>query len=129
MGSVGTGEILVILLVVLIVFGPERLPELSRKAGQLLARVRQMTRSLSDSLDTDYRDVVAPIKDLKDEYDSTMTELKGVASTVSGLSTNLSDPVGDGAPDEPGESGSDAVIVPDDEAPGGDDPPAAEGES
>jgi sec-independent protein translocase protein TatB len=136
MGSVGTGEILVILLVVLIVFGPERLPELARKAGQMLGKVRQMTQSLTDSLDTDYQDVVAPIKDLKSEYDSTMTELKGVAATVSGLSTSLSDPTGDATPDGsdeavPDETGStaDESVHDDSESDPGDDPPPDEGTS
>jgi sec-independent protein translocase protein TatB len=136
MGSVGTGEILVILLVVLIVFGPERLPELARKAGQLLGKVRQMTQSLTDSLDTDYQDVVAPIKDLKSEYDSTMTELKGVATTVSGLSTSLSDPRGDATPDGsdeavPDETGSNAdePVYDDIESVPDDDPPPDEGTS
>ena len=47
MGSLGTGEILVIVLVALIVFGPERLPEITRKAGEWLAKAREMTRSVT----------------------------------------------------------------------------------
>ena len=89
MGSLGTGEIIVIVLVVLLVFGPERLPEITRKAGQLLARAREMSKSVTDSFDDEYKDVIAPIKDLKSEYDSTMSELKGAAASVGDLSVDI----------------------------------------
>jgi len=89
MGSLGTGEILVIVLVALIVFGPERLPEITRKAGELLAQARQMSRSVTDSIDGEYKEVVAPIKDLKAEYDSTMSDFKSVASSVTDLGVDL----------------------------------------
>lgn len=42
MGSIGAPEILVILLVALLVLGPERLPEAARTAGRVLAEVRRM---------------------------------------------------------------------------------------
>ncbi len=89
MGSLGTGEILVIVLVALIVFGPERLPEITRKAGELLAQARQMSKSVTDSLDSEYKDVVAPIQDLKAEYDSAMTDLKTAVSSVPDISVEL----------------------------------------
>jgi sec-independent protein translocase protein TatB len=90
MGSLGTGEILVIILVAIIVFGPQRLPEISRKAGELLAKARQMAHSLADSVDSEYGDITTPIKDLKSEYDATVADIKGVASsTVSNLSVEM----------------------------------------
>lgn len=82
MGSVGTGEILLIVLVVLIVFGPKRLPEITRKAGEWMAKIREMTRSVTDTLDAEYGDITTPIKDLKGEYDATMGDMKGIASSV-----------------------------------------------
>ena len=44
MGSLGFGEILVIVFVALIVFGPQRLPEITKKAGQMVAKAREMSR-------------------------------------------------------------------------------------
>ncbi len=43
MGSIGAPEILVILLVALLVLGPERLPDAARKAGRVMAEVRRMS--------------------------------------------------------------------------------------
>jgi Tat protein translocase TatB subunit len=41
MGSLGAPEILVILVVALLVLGPNRLPEAARQAGRALAEVRR----------------------------------------------------------------------------------------
>jgi sec-independent protein translocase protein TatB len=38
MFNVGIGEVFVILLVCLVVFGPERFPEMARQAGRLIGR-------------------------------------------------------------------------------------------
>ena len=89
MGSLGTGEIVVIVLVALIIFGPHRIPEISRKAGQLLAQAREMSRSITDSFGDELNDITAPIKDLKSEYDSTMGEMKSAASSVAGMSIEI----------------------------------------
>ncbi len=43
MGSFGFSEMAVVALVALLVFGPDRLPELARQAGKALARFRQET--------------------------------------------------------------------------------------
>jgi Tat protein translocase TatB subunit len=89
MGSLGTGELIVIAIVALVVFGPKRLPELARKAGELLAKARTATRSLTDSLDGDYGDLAAPLQTLKTEYDATVKEIKNIGTTVTGMGTTL----------------------------------------
>lgn len=90
MGSLGTGEILVIAVVALIVFGPKRLPELARKAGEMLAKTRDATKSVTSALDSEYDGITAPLQDLKNEYDSTVKGLKDAASTATGFSVDMS---------------------------------------
>jgi len=92
MGSLGTGEILLIALVALIVFGPKRLPELARKAGEMLAKTREATKSVTSALDSEYDGITAPLQDLKTEYDSTVKGLKDAASTATGFSVDMSAP-------------------------------------
>lgn len=82
MGSVGFGEIAVIALVALLVFGPERLPELSRKAGELLTKARVATKTFTDSIDAEFDDASAPIRSLQTEYEATKDELKSAAGAV-----------------------------------------------
>jgi len=91
MGSLGAGELIVIAIVAIVVFGPKRLPELARKASQLLRQAREATQTLTDALDTEYDGVTAPLKDLKAEYDETMQTIKKMAPTTSDLSVELTD--------------------------------------
>ncbi len=50
MGSIGAPEILVILVVALLVLGPDRLPEAARQAGRALAEVRKMSSGFQAEL-------------------------------------------------------------------------------
>jgi sec-independent protein translocase protein TatB len=59
------GEMIVILIVALVVLGPERLPEMARSAGKMLHKVRGMT----EGLQSEVKDVMddpsmQPIKEL-----------------------------------------------------------------
>jgi sec-independent protein translocase protein TatB len=48
--SVGGGEVLVILLVALIVLGPDKLPEAARKIGNVMAEVRRMSSGFQNEM-------------------------------------------------------------------------------
>jgi sec-independent protein translocase protein TatB len=60
--NVGLGEILMIVLVVLLLFGPERLPEMARQAGRFLGRLRLTTQDALDQLkeEADLKDLNLP---------------------------------------------------------------------
>lgn len=49
-GQVGWGEVLVLLVVGLFVFGPERLPKVARDAGRMLRQLRRMAQGVRDDL-------------------------------------------------------------------------------
>ena len=50
-GSLGLPEILFILLLALLVFGPKRLPEVGRKVGRALGEFRRATGDLKRTID------------------------------------------------------------------------------
>ena len=104
------GEIVVIVLVALIVFGPHRLPEITRKAGEWMGKAREMTKSVSDAIDVEYGDVTAPIKDLKGQYDATMKDVKGIASSVTSMSVE-SPVAGQPTAADGGQTADDAVVA------------------
>jgi sec-independent protein translocase protein TatA len=49
--SVGPAEILIILVVALVVFGPQRLPEVGRQVGSALRELRRMQDTVRGELD------------------------------------------------------------------------------
>jgi sec-independent protein translocase protein TatB len=56
--DVGLPEFLVLALVAIFIFGPDRLPEVARQAGRLMRQLRQMASAarnqLSDELGSDF---------------------------------------------------------------------------
>lgn len=79
-------EIATIALVILIVFGPHRLPEMARKTGNLIRKVRTMATDLRQEFEGEFQDVTQPLKDVSNE-------LKGVQQDMGGTLTSLSDEV------------------------------------
>jgi len=46
--DISGGELLVIMLVVFLVFGPEKMPEMARKAGRLMNQMKKATNDLTN---------------------------------------------------------------------------------
>ncbi len=50
MGNLGAPEIIILILVALFVFGPERLPEVAAEAGRTLRKIRSMVQGATADL-------------------------------------------------------------------------------
>jgi sec-independent protein translocase protein TatA len=61
-GSIGMPELLIILTIALIIFGPRKLPELGRSLGRSLSEFRRASNELRNTLDEEIR-----IEELKTE--------------------------------------------------------------
>ena len=55
MGSLGIGELLVIFVIALVVFGPRKLPELGRTLGRSLAEFKRASNELRSTLEEEIR--------------------------------------------------------------------------
>lgn len=70
MFDIGIGEIVVIAIVGLLVFGPEKLPRAAADAGRMLKQVRQMAatarQDLADSAGVDLSETIDTVKSLGD---------------------------------------------------------------
>jgi sec-independent protein translocase protein TatA len=55
LGSIGMSEMLVILVIALVVFGPRRLPELGRTLGKTLAEFKKATNDLQRTFEEEVR--------------------------------------------------------------------------
>lgn len=50
MFGVGLPELLVIVVVAIMIFGPDRIPEFARQAGRMIRQVRDFTRATRDDI-------------------------------------------------------------------------------
>ncbi|MDR4888243.1 twin-arginine translocase TatA/TatE family subunit [Bacillus sp. HNG] len=55
MGSLGFGSILLIVFAALLIFGPKKLPQLGRAAGNTLREFKNATKGLADDDDDDVK--------------------------------------------------------------------------
>ncbi|MEZ4505602.1 MAG: Sec-independent protein translocase protein TatB [Thermomicrobiales bacterium] len=85
MGFLGMGvqEIVIIAIVALIIFGPERLPELAGQAGKLLRDARRMTSDLQGEFE---REAGVNVRELRSQVDR---EIAGVKGELTGATNTL----------------------------------------
>jgi len=87
MGSLSFSEIVVIVLVILIVFGPNRLPDLARRAGEFMNKVKNASSSMTDALGVDYEETVEPLLSAKRDFDSIKEDLSKTVTTFGQAAT------------------------------------------
>ncbi len=61
MPNLGFPEIMIILVVALLVFGPKKLPDLGRSLGNGIREFRKGTQGLKDELEGSLKDTPAPL--------------------------------------------------------------------
>ena len=62
MGNLGFSELLFIMVIALLVFGPKRLPELGKTLGKGLAEFKRATSGLKDSIEQEIKNVAVEAK-------------------------------------------------------------------
>jgi TatA/E family protein of Tat protein translocase len=62
--GVGPLEIVVILVIALLVFGPDKLPEIGAKLGQSVRELRNLSREITQGVDTARQAVTGPVEEL-----------------------------------------------------------------
>lgn len=62
LGRLGFGELLLILVLALIVFGPKRLPDLARALGRSLREFQRAAQELESEVREAAREVAEPVK-------------------------------------------------------------------
>lgn len=80
--SFSFSELLTILLVIVIVFGPNRLPEMARRLGQWTSKARQSLETLRTEIGSEYKDVIDPLRDAREDIRGLRKELGDSARAV-----------------------------------------------
>ncbi len=84
--DVSGGELLIIMLVVFLVFGPEKMPEMARKAGRLMNQMKKATNDLT----REFKQETSVLKDeinmahskIDDQIESVRRELNSTKARV-----------------------------------------------
>jgi len=69
LSNIGIPGLVLILILALIIFGPKKLPELGRAAGQTLREFKKSTKELTE-------DITEPIDEMKKEVQKYTDDLK-----------------------------------------------------
>ena len=65
--NLGTGELLVVFVVALIVLGPTKLPDAARQAGRMIAELRRLSTGFQDEMRTAMQDPTPTLPPLPEE--------------------------------------------------------------
>lgn len=79
MFGIGVGELLVIAIVALVVFGPNRLPDIMRRGGKLFVQARRMSTDFRSSFDQMIREAEQEV--IKEEREQIQKLLDATVST------------------------------------------------
>lgn len=64
--NIGGTELILIIAIALIIFGPGKLPEVGRALGKTIREFRRSTREISEDLIRDVKDVKEEVKEVKE---------------------------------------------------------------
>lgn len=110
MGSFSFGEIFTILVIVLIVFGPKRLPEMARRIGQVMGRARAALQDFTNTVQQEYGEEASTMKGVVEEFDGMRRDIGSAMGAVTG-----GKPLAPKPPTEPpskeGRGGDEAAIT------------------
>jgi len=94
--GVSSAELVVIALVAILVFGPERVPEFFHRVGQLIRGLQATADDLWTSLQTELNEVTEPLREVE-------REIKKLGGQITSVETGTTDDVGDDTEDDGGE--------------------------
>lgn len=80
MFSLTPSELLTIAVVALIIFGPQRLPELARRAGKLVAYLKRIVADVRQEVEGELGDSAQSLKDVAADLDATGKSIKEAAT-------------------------------------------------
>jgi sec-independent protein translocase protein TatA len=80
-GPIGMSELIIILVIALLIFGPRKLPELGRSLGRTLTEFKRASSELQRTLDEEVR-----AEERKERYPATQTEQESAVAAADDMS-------------------------------------------
>lgn len=63
--KIGTGELIIILIIALFVIGPNKLPEVAKSFGKVVGSARKYLKDVTDEVKEEMKDVTGDLEELK----------------------------------------------------------------
>ena len=82
MGPIGWTEMVVIFFVALVVFGPEKLPDLAKTAAKGLREFKKATDGLKSNWEEHLRDVETPVSDIKKTFEEAKADVVEASAKI-----------------------------------------------
>jgi len=80
--GVGPLEIVVILVIALLVFGPEKLPEIGANLGKAVREMRNLSREITQGVDSARQAIEGPVEELSKPFKEANQAVKDVAAVA-----------------------------------------------
>ncbi|MBC7236055.1 MAG: twin-arginine translocase TatA/TatE family subunit [Chloroflexi bacterium] len=90
MFGIGTGEILLILIITMLVVGPERMVQLAGQMGRMLAKLRQET----DSMTQEFRDALN-LEEMQEVFEEAKKEAGEIGEIIEGTAKEVQEAAGE----------------------------------
>ena len=91
--NIGVGEFFLVVILAMIVFGPQRLPELFRRLGKALRDLREFARNIDPELLKDFREITQDIESVRSEMSTLRDDLVGIQRDLAGAAKEVTDGV------------------------------------
>jgi TatA/E family protein of Tat protein translocase len=83
--GIGPMELIVILIVALAVFGPDRLPQMGSKLGRAMRDMRRATREFSREIDQTRQAIEGPIKEVGEPFKEATSSVKDITTAAQAI--------------------------------------------
>jgi sec-independent protein translocase protein TatA len=80
--NISGGEIFIILLVVFIIFGPDKIPEIARWIGKGLGEIKKATSEIKEEIDKETGDIRKSANKIKDDLNKETRGLKDITESL-----------------------------------------------
>jgi TatA/E family protein of Tat protein translocase len=90
--GIGPMELLLILIIALMIFGPDKLPEIGAKLGHALRDMRQATRQFSQEIEETRRAIEEPIQEARETGEEAVKPFQDAAETAATIGQALTHP-------------------------------------
>jgi TatA/E family protein of Tat protein translocase len=80
--NISGGEIFIVILVVFIIFGPDKIPEIARWIGKGVNEIKKATSEIREEIDKETGDIRKAANKIKDDFNNETKSLKDITSKL-----------------------------------------------